>query len=83
MVFPGAASFPPVKAQPGWTGLRPQPAASGDDASAGDHLELSNTSLGLFVLGDLLCHHREMELAQKANKISLHLSLKPRLSLSA
>lgn len=42
----------------------------------------SNTGVGLRVLGDLLCHHREMELAQKANKICGHLSLKPRPSLS-
>lgn len=56
------------------------------DAPAEDHLEQppwkSNTGVGLRVLGDLLCHHREMELAQKANKICGHLSLKPRPSLS-
>lgn len=42
----------------------------------------SNRSVGFLVLGGLLCHHTEMELARKANKISLHLSLKPRPSLS-
>lgn len=31
---------PSVKAQTGWTGLRRQPAGSGDDASSEDHLEL-------------------------------------------
>lgn len=34
----------------------------------------SNRCVGRRVLGGLLCHHGEMELAQKANKISPHLS---------
>lgn len=33
----------------------------------------SNRSVGLGVLGGLLCRRSEMELARKANKISLHL----------
>lgn len=49
-----------------------------------DHLDppwKSNRSVGRRVLGGPLCHHSEMELAQKANKISPHLSLKPRPTL--
>lgn len=46
-----------------------------------DHLDSppgsQTRSEGLRVLGGLLRHHTEMELARKANKISLHLSLKP------
>lgn len=45
-----------------------------------DHLDSppgsQTTSEGLRVLGGLLRHRAEMELARKANKISLHLSLK-------
>lgn len=51
---------------------------------AEDHLDppwKSNRSVGRRVLGGPLCHHSEMELAQKANKISPHLSLKPRPTL--
>lgn len=50
-----------------------------------DHLDSppgsQTRSEGLRVLGGLLRHHTEMELARKANKISLHLSLKPRAEL--
>lgn len=50
-----------------------------------DHLDSppgsQTRSEGLGVLGGLRRHHSEMELARKANKISLHLSLKPAAEL--